>query len=77
MNAKTKRATIYFDAELHQAVRLKSASTNRSISDVVNDSLRAALSEDEEDLAAFAERAADPVISYEALLKKLKADGKI
>lgn len=77
MSVKTKRATVYFDAELHRALRMKSASTNRSISDVVNDSIRAALSEDEEDLAAFAERAAEPVMSYEALLKKLKADGKI
>lgn len=73
----TKRATVYFDADLHQAVRLKSASTNRSISDIVNDSLRAALSEDEEDLSAFAERAKEPLMSYEAMLKKLKADGKI
>lgn len=77
MDVKTKRATVYFDADLHQALRMKSASTNRSISDVVNDSVRAALSEDEEDLAAFAERATEPVMSYETLLKKLKADGKI
>ena len=77
MNVKTKRATVYLEADLHQALRMKSASTNRSISDVVNASVRAALSEDEEDLAAFAERTAEPVMSYEALLKKLRSDGKI
>lgn len=77
MNAKTKRATVYFEEELHRAVRLRSASTNRSVSDIVNDSLRAALSEDDEDLSAFAERGAEPLMSYESLLKKLKADGKI
>jgi hypothetical protein len=36
-----------------------------------------ALREDQEDLAAFAEREAEPVLSYEELLKDLKAHGKI
>ena len=77
MAAQPKRSTIYLDPELHRAVKLKSAHSNRSISDIVNDSLRSALREDEEDLAAFEERASEPVMSYEALLSKLKADGKI
>ena len=77
MAVERKRATIYFEPELHRAVRLKSVHTNRTISDIVNDSLRSALSEDQEDLDAFETRASEPVISYEALLAKLKADGKI
>jgi len=77
MSVTTKRATIYLDPELHRAVRLKSAHTNRTISDIVNDSLRLALSEDQEDLAAFDDRANEPLMSYESLLAKLKADGKI
>ncbi|MEP6787492.1 MAG: CopG family transcriptional regulator [Acidobacteriota bacterium] len=77
MALQTKRSTIYLDPELHKAVRLKSAHTNRSISDIVNDSLREAFGEDEEDLNAFEKRASEPVMSYEALLAKLKADGKI
>ena len=77
METPSKRATIYFDPELHKAVRLKAAHTNRTISDIVNDSLREALREDQEDLASFDERAAEPVMSYENLLAKLKADGKI
>ena len=77
MSVQQKRSTVYLDPDLHRAVKLKSAHTNRSISDIVNDSLRTALREDEEDLAAFEERAHEPVMSYEALLAKLKADGKI
>lgn len=77
MSVDVKRATIYFDADLHKAVRLKSAQTSRSISDIVNESLRESLREDQEDLEAFETRASEPVISYETLLKKLKADGKI
>lgn len=77
MAIQTKRATIYFEPALHQAVRLKSAHTNRTISDIVNDSLREALREDEEDLKAFKDRETESVMSYESLLEKLKADGKI
>ena len=72
-----KRSTIYFEPELHRALRMKAASTERSISDLVNDSVRQALREDQEDLAAFEERAAEPTITYEALLEELKAHGKI
>ena len=72
-----KRSTIYFEPELHRALRMKAASTERSISDLVNDSVRQALREDHEDLAAFEERAAEPTITYEALLEELKVHGKI
>lgn len=73
----SRRATVYFEPELHKAVRLKAAHTNRSVSDIVNDAVRQALREDEEDLAAFADRAAEPEMSYEALLKDLKAHGRL
>ena len=72
-----KRSTIYFEPELHKALRIKAANTERSISDLVNDAIRQALREDREDLAAFEERAAEPTITYEALLEDLKAHGKI
>ena len=72
-----QRATIYFDAKLHKALRLKAADTHRSISDIVNDAVRQSLREDQEDLEAFADRVGEPTISYEALLKELKAHGKL
>ena len=72
-----KRSTIYFDPELHKALRIKAANTERSISDLVNDAVRQALREDQEDLAAFEKRAAEPTITYEALLEDLKVHGKI
>ncbi|HMN43336.1 MAG TPA: hypothetical protein PKE27_02115 [Povalibacter sp.] len=77
MSEAAKRATIYFEPELHRAIRLKAADTHRSLSDIVNDAVRTALREDQEDLAAFEERVAEPTISYEALLKDLKANGKL
>ena len=69
----SKHATIYFDTALHEAVRVKAAHTHRSMSDIVNDAVRKALREDHEDLTAFDDRVAEPVISYEALLENLKA----
>jgi hypothetical protein len=36
----SKRTTVYFDADLHQALRMKSAATSRSISEIANDAVR-------------------------------------
>ena len=77
MSTTAKRSTIYFDPAIHRALRVKSAETSRSVSDLVNDAVREALSEDAEDLAAFDERASEPLIGYEAMLRKLKKDGRI
>jgi plasmid stability protein len=72
-----RRSTIYLEPGLHQALRMKAAATDRSISDLVNEAVRAALAEDEEDLRAFTERADEPLIAYEDALEYLKRDGKI
>ena len=77
MTTRTKRTTIYLDPELHRALKLKSIETSRSISEVVNEAVSMALAEDADDLAAFQERANDPLISFEDVLKELKQNGKI
>lgn len=77
MSSSTVRSTVYLEADLHQALRLKAATAHRSISDIVNDAIRAALREDEEDLAAFVEREREKPISYEEFLAQLKADGTL
>lgn len=77
MASENKRATIYFDPDLHRALRLKSVETSRSVSALVNEAVREALVEDAEDLAAFAERAGEPLIGYEEMLKRLKKDGRL
>lgn len=77
MATLTKRATVYFDPTIHRALRMKSAELSRSVSEIVNDAVKEALAEDAEDLAAFEERAAEPLMTYEEMVKKLKADGRI
>ena len=71
MNEMTKRSTVYFEPDLHRALRIKAASTHRSLSDVVNEAVRLVLREDQEDLQAFEDRAGEATISYEDLLKDL------
>ena len=46
MSNDNKRATIYFDPELHRALRLKAAETERSVSELVNEAVKLALVED-------------------------------
>jgi hypothetical protein len=77
MATQAKRATIYFDPTLHKALRLKSVETSRSVSELVNQAVREALSDDAEDLLAFEERAGETLISYDEMVKKLKKDGRI
>ncbi len=77
MSSDNKRATIYFDPDLHRALRLKSAETERSISDLVNEAVRLSLSEDAEDLAAFTDRVREREVPFETVVKDLKRRGKI
>jgi plasmid stability protein len=72
-----KRATVYFDEGLHKALRLKAAETDQSISDLVNIAVRTALLEDAEDLAAFRERAKEPTLAFEDLVRSMKRRGKL
>jgi len=75
--ATPKRATVYFDADLHRALRLKAAASERSISDMVNDAVKAILAEDAEDLAAFSARKKDKSLSFDTFVQGLKRRGRI
>jgi plasmid stability protein len=77
MATAARRATVYLDPDLHKALRLKAVETSRSVSDLVNEAVREALAEDADDIAAFEDRAGDPVISYDEMVKRLKKDGRI
>jgi hypothetical protein len=77
MSETLKRSTIYLKPELHRALRIKAVDTQRSLSDLVNEAVQRVLREDEEDLSAFEVRESEPTLTYEELLKDLKAHGKI
>lgn len=72
-----KRATVYFESEVHRALRLKAAASDRSISEMVNDAVRVTLAEDAEDLAAFSERKGDKSLSFDTFVQGLRRRGRI
>lgn len=77
MDTTSRRTTIYFDPDLHRALRLKAAESDRSISELVNDAVRELLVEDAEDLEAFEQRADEETLSFEAVVKDLRRSGKL
>jgi hypothetical protein len=72
-----KRATVYFEPEIHRALRLKAATSDKSISDMVNDAVKLTLAEDAEDLEAFEKRKREPNLDFEQFVKALKRRGKL
>ena len=75
MNAKSKRATIYLNPDLHRALKLKAVQMDLSVSDLVNEAIKESLTEDAEDLAAFDSRASEPDLNFEDVIRDLKKRG--
>ena len=73
----SKRATVYFDPEVHRALRLRAATNDRSISDMVNEAVRASLAEDAADLAAFDKRKRERSVSFDSFVQDMKRRGVI
>jgi plasmid stability protein len=75
--AEAKRATVYFETDVHRALRLKAAETDRSVSDLVNEAVRAQLAEDADDLETFAARKKEPAIRFEDFVRDMKRRGRL
>jgi hypothetical protein len=73
----SKRATVYFDPEVHRALSQKAAKSDQSISHVVNEAVRIALAEDAADLKAFRERTSEKNLDFPDVVKSLKRRGKL
>ena len=74
---QSKRATVYLDPDLHRALKIKSAQSDQTLSELVNLAVRQSLEEDHDDLKAFQERKNEPNLDFEEVLKELKASGKL
>ena len=77
MTSETTRATIYLDANIHQALRMKAAIRHCSVSELVNEAVRESLREDAEDLSAIEARAGEDLFAFEDVVKWLARDGKL
>ena len=72
-----KRATVYFQADIHKALRLRAAANDRSISDLVNEAVRVSLAEDATDLMAIDRRKKERSVSFESFVQSMKRRGLI
>ena len=72
-----KRATVYFEADVHRALRLRAMAMDRSISAMVNAAVKAALAEDAGDLAVFADQKSGRSLSFDTFVRGLKRRGRI
>ena len=77
MKNVNKRVTVYLRPEYHRALRVKSAETEYSVSDLVNSAVRHALAEDAADLEAFEKRSGEKRLAFEEIVQALKRNGKI
>jgi len=73
--ADVNRTTVYLEPGLHRALKIKAATTDQSISALVNDAVREALREDQIDLAAARRRLREPRIPLERVVADLKRKG--
>ena len=77
MSALSKRSTVYFEPHIHQALKIRAASTHVSVSELIDEAVRLLMFEDQEDLKAVSNRASEEELSYEELLNDLKKHGQI
>jgi plasmid stability protein len=74
---ESKHATIYFEADVHRALRLRAAACNRSISDMLNEAARMTLAEDADDLRDVDHRQNEESIGFEEFVSTLRNSGRI
>lgn len=73
--ASDTRMAVYLQPKVDRALKVKSATTDRSVSELVNAAVIEALREDAIDVEALDKRSKEPTRSFEQVLKDLKRDG--
>jgi len=71
------KTTFNLEDTVLQALKLKSSETKLSMSELVNDALKASLQEDLEDIKSWEERKGEDTYDYEEFVELLKKDGVI
>jgi len=72
-----KRATVYFEEDLHKALKIKAVEASTSVSELVNEAVKSSFLEDLEDLEAFRERESEPTVDFESFVKEMKENGRL
>ena len=68
------KITLNLEDTILQALKLKASETKQSMSELVNDALKASLQEDLEDIKSWEERKGEDTYSYEEFLGLLKKE---
>ena len=68
------KVTLNLEDTILQILKLKSSETKQSMSELVNDALKASLQEDLEDIKSWEERKGEDTYSYEEFLGLLKKE---
>jgi len=69
------RVTVHLEDSLLHALRRKAVDANQSMSDLVNDALKASLQEDSEDIKSWEDRKDEETYGYEEFVNLLQKDG--
>lgn len=67
-----KRATVYFEPEIYNALRLRALAAHRSISELVNEAVRSALSQGGAEISAIDPPKKTSSASFDRLVQALK-----
>ena len=68
------KITLNLEDTILEALKSKASETKQSMSELVNDALKASLQEDLEDIKSWEERKGEDTYSYEEFLELLKKD---
>jgi hypothetical protein len=71
------RTIVYLRQEVYRALKVKAATTDRSVSDLVNAAVLESLREDALDLEAFDRRAKEPPRPFEKVLEDLNKPDEV
>jgi hypothetical protein len=77
MSTLSKPSTIYFDPAIYNALKIKSALSNLSVSEIVDEAVRELMNEYLQDLSAFSEHEEENEVGFELLLNNLKKYEKV
>jgi hypothetical protein len=76
-NDRYTRATIYFSPDLHKSLRLRSAETGTSISQIVNEAIRRLLADEAADFDSFLLHDGEESVTFETFICGLRRRGRI
>jgi len=64
MSNLSKHPTVYFEPQIYKALKMRAASTDVSVSELIDEAVRLLMSEDQDDLKAISNRVSEEEISY-------------